>query len=172
MQILIADDSPAIRKALRRLLEAGHPWQITEVEDGQAAISKALQLRPDLVILDLAMPVSDGLTAAREISQALPEIPIVMYTMHRTQSLELAAQKLGVRKMLSKVQSQALVSTVEELLGESQSSLMPGNPNPLPLPESVRTPAGPPPAPEITVSSENSISPDAADSKQGKTPEI
>ena len=81
-RILIADDSPPVRKALHLLLEQTHGWSVIDAEDGQAAVSRALQYRPDLVVVDLAMPIMDGLTAARQISHALPQLPILMYTMH------------------------------------------------------------------------------------------
>lgn len=63
-------------------------------------MSRALQYRPHLVIVDLAMPIIDGLSAARQISHALPQVPILMYTMHWAPSLELAAQKSGIRKLI------------------------------------------------------------------------
>jgi CheY-like chemotaxis protein len=113
-RILIADDSPPVRRALVQLLEGA--YSVIEAEDGEAAFTLALELRPDLIILDLAMPVMDGLTAAREISNALPEIPILMYTMHWTPSLEVAAHKSGIRKLIPKVQSQTLLATIKELL--------------------------------------------------------
>jgi DNA-binding NarL/FixJ family response regulator len=168
-QILIADDSPAVRKALRQFLEASHPWDVIEVEDGQAALSRALELRPSLVILDLAMPVMDGLSAAREISKALPGIPIVMYTMHWSPPLDLAAQKSGVTRLIPKVDSGALLSAIEELLAvqESDSS----KPGPLPLAVAPPTAAAAP-DPEIIEASEKSpASIPGADAEKKNTPE-
>ena len=75
-RILIAEDNPAVRNALRTLLEGAGSWEILEVENGQQAIAKAPELKPNLIILDLVMPVMDGLSAARQISKLLPEIPI------------------------------------------------------------------------------------------------
>jgi CheY-like chemotaxis protein len=107
-RILIADDSPAVRRALAQLLAQDH--LVIEVADGQAAFTRSLELRPDLIILDLAMPVMDGLTAAREISGALPEVPILMYTMHWTPSLEVAAKKVGIRRLVPKTHSKMLLA--------------------------------------------------------------
>jgi len=115
-RVLIADDSPAVRRTLRHFLQADNAWEIVDAEDGQTAIARALEFHPDVIILDLAMPVMDGLSAAREISKALPEAAILMYTMHRTPHLEQEAQKCGVRKLVSKSQGAVLLSAVHDIL--------------------------------------------------------
>ena len=65
VRILIADDNPVVRTALRHLLESVGHWEIIDVENGLEAIAQAQEFRPNLIILDLVMPVMDGLTAAR-----------------------------------------------------------------------------------------------------------
>jgi len=115
-RILIADDNSTFRRALRRLLEKSGTWDITEAEDGQQAVSKALELRPDMIVLDLAMPSKDGLTAAREISAALPQTPLLMLTMHKSPQVEVEAQKVGIRRVLSKSDSSLLIPATQELL--------------------------------------------------------
>src|SRR5437016_14202916 len=102
VQILIADDNPVVRPALRHLLDSIDSWEILDAENGQEAIAQARELRPNLIILDLVMPVMDGLTAAREISKLLPETPLLMHTLHWSPQLEWEAQKVGVRKMIPK----------------------------------------------------------------------
>jgi YesN/AraC family two-component response regulator len=69
LRLLIVDDHEVVRLGLRRLLESSRPeWQICgEAEDGAKAIAKALELAPDVVIVDLAMPVMNGVQAATEI---------------------------------------------------------------------------------------------------------
>lgn len=116
VRILIADDNAVFRTTLRQVLQAVDHWDIVEASDGQEAISKAAETLPNLIILDLAMPAKDGLAAAREISQLLPQIPIVMCTMHKSAHLETEALKSGVRKILSKSESSLLVETVRQLL--------------------------------------------------------
>jgi DNA-binding NarL/FixJ family response regulator len=113
---LIADDSPAVRRTLRHLLQADTAWEIVDAEDGETAVARALEFRPDVIILDLAMPLKDGLSAAREISKALPEAAILMYTMHWTPHLEQEAQKCGVRKLVSKSQGAILLAEVHNIL--------------------------------------------------------
>jgi DNA-binding NarL/FixJ family response regulator len=61
------------------------------------------------------MPVKDGLNAVREISQLAPQIPILLYTMHKSAQLELEAQKSGIRKVLSKSDSGQLIASIQQL---------------------------------------------------------
>lgn len=117
-RILVADDNPIVRTTLRLLLEGIGQSGIIEAENGREAVSKTVELRPDVVILDLAMPVLDGLHAAREISQQLPQTPMLIYTMHWSPHLEVEAQKFGVRKIISKANSSLLLSSVQQLLDE------------------------------------------------------
>ena len=147
-RILIAEDNRTVRTALRGLLQSAGPWEIVEVENGLEAVAKAQELRPNLIILDLVMPVMDGLSAARQISKLLPEIPMLMHTMHWSPQIELEAQKVGVRQVVSKADSKLLVSTVRQFL----------TPEPAPplsiasatMPSNILTPNGvpPPPLPE------------------------
>lgn len=120
-RILIAEDALAVRTALRSLLESAGAWEIIEVQNGQEAVAKAQEFKPDLIILDLVMPVMDGLTAARQISKLLPEIPLLMHTMHWSPQVELEAQKVGVRRVVPKTNSTLLVSSVQEFLSPAQS---------------------------------------------------
>ena len=118
VRILISDDSEVYRQTLRRLLESVDQWQVTETRDGAEAVSRALEIHPDVVILDLAMPVKDGLTASREISQALPNAPILLCTMHSSPQVELEAKKVGARATISKTNSAAIVPAVQQLLAD------------------------------------------------------
>lgn len=118
-RILIADDNPTVRTALRSILQAAGPWEITDVGNGLEAIAKAQELKPQLIILDLVMPVMDGLVAARQISKLLPDTPLLMHTMHWSSQVELEAQKVGVRQVIPKSETRLLISTVEQILSES-----------------------------------------------------
>lgn len=122
-RILIADDHPAIRKVLRALIESHGEWQVCgEASNGFEAMAKAAELKPDLIILDLAMPVVDGIRAAREISSALPGLPILMHTMHGSPAVNLEAKKAGVTRVVSKGESgENLIGAIEELLKARQS---------------------------------------------------
>jgi two-component system, NarL family, response regulator DesR len=113
-RVLIADDNSVVRTAMRQLFDPGD-HEVIEAEDGYDAVRKTIELRPQVVILDLVMPDMDGLAAAREISQQFPELPLLMYTMHSSRALEIEAQKVGIRKVLPKSDSSLLIAAVEQL---------------------------------------------------------
>ena len=120
-RILIADDNPAVRTALRHLLENAGDWQIVDVENGQQAIAKAHEIHPNVILLDLVMPVMDGLTAARELSKLFPDLPLLMHTLHWSPQVELEAQKVGVRSVIPKADSKRLMSAIEQVLAGEPS---------------------------------------------------
>jgi len=105
---------------LRRLLETQAGWQVcAEAANGLEAVQKAAELKPDVIILDLAMPEMDGLHAAREILSTTPAVPILLHTNHAFSSLALEAKKNGIREVINKsISEQELVSAVEALLNE------------------------------------------------------
>jgi DNA-binding NarL/FixJ family response regulator len=90
--------------------------EILEAENGEAAVKQALKHKPDLVILDLAMPVIDGLTASRQIAKLLPDVPILMHTLYWSAQVEFEARMAGVRKVVPKSDSDALLSAVRDTL--------------------------------------------------------
>jgi len=120
-RILIADDNATFRKALRRLLEGVDHWEVIEAAEGQEAVTKSVETQPDVVLLDLAMPVKNGFVAAREISQLLPEIPALMCTMHLSPQVESEAQKAGIRQVLSKTDGTMILPTLRHWLNPPES---------------------------------------------------
>lgn len=116
IRILIADDNAAVRTAMRHVLESVDDWDIVEAEHGEEAVAKAEEIRPTLVILDLVMPILDGLTASREIAKLLPDVPILLHTLYFSLEVLIEAQKSGVRKIVPKSDSSALVSAVQDIL--------------------------------------------------------
>ena len=131
-RILIADDNLTFRKALRQLLERISDWQVIEAQDGEEAVSLASDTRPDVVLLDLAMPIKDGLTAALEISNFAPEIPILMCTMHMTPYIEVEAQKCGIRQVFSKTNSSLVIPAIRQLLSPQEPVAPSAEPIPIP----------------------------------------
>jgi len=124
-RVLIADDSPLTRKTLQDLLQT-HGWEVCgQAENGLDAVRMAVELKPDVVILDLAMPSMDGLTAARQISESLPTLPIVMHTLHDLPQLELEAKKNGVRCIVPKSESSRIITVLDELTSAGGSGYSP-----------------------------------------------
>ncbi len=84
LRLLIADDNAATRAATVALIEAGpHPVAIYEAANGQEAIQLAESVRPDVILMDVQMPLLDGITATRRIKQHWPTMRIVVLTMYR-----------------------------------------------------------------------------------------
>jgi two-component system chemotaxis response regulator CheY len=166
-RILIAEDNPVVRTALRGLLQSAGPWEIVEVENGLEAVAKAQELRPNLIILDLVMPEMDGLSAARQISKLLPEIPMLMHTMHWSPQIELEAQKVGVRQVVSKADSKLLVSTVRQFLTPEPAP--PLSIAPATIPPNILTPnvvpSSPLPEPGNAATPEKPDAPGSSDSE-------
>jgi CheY-like chemotaxis protein len=117
-RILIAEDRKSMRRALGVLFELHKNWQVCgEAEDANEAIRKAEELHPDLIVLDYKMPCSDGLQAANGILRVLPDVPMVMFTLYKTDELERAANSIGIRRVVGKEQGvQALFQAMEQLL--------------------------------------------------------
>ena len=119
MKILIADDKLHMRRVLRRLIEGHEGWDVcAEAEDGIQAVNRAKQVKPDLIILDLAMPELNGFEAASQISKALPGIPILMFTLYASPLVEKEAERVGVQQVISKSTGYMLVPAMEEALAQ------------------------------------------------------
>jgi DNA-binding NarL/FixJ family response regulator len=105
-KILVVDDVAAIRRSMRVYLEQESDLEICgEAENGKVAIDMVQELQPDVVILDLSMPVMNGLDAARVIKAIAPGTHIVMFTLHSYPHLLDEARKIGIERVLSKAGS-------------------------------------------------------------------
>ena len=115
--ILIVDDNAHVRRAVCELFKREEDFTICgEAANGREAIAKALELLPDLIVLDLSMPVMNGLDAARELKQLMPKVPLIMYTMFGDM-LQEQARLAGISELISKSQPAAiLVSKARSLL--------------------------------------------------------
>ena len=118
-KILIADDHAIMRKGIRSVLESRHDIEVYEVENGKEAIDRTHELRPELIILDVSMPVLDGFSAAREIKKSYPQIPILIFSLDRTEMFTEVAKKIGVNGYLSKNDvGETLLKAVEAALNK------------------------------------------------------
>ncbi len=133
IRILIADDNEILRDRLAELILEDHDgWEVcAAVENGQDAVEKAEELKPDLLVLDLAMPVMNGLEAARRIGRITPSVPILIYTLHNSSWVELEAKKAGARKVVFKPDVDALLKTIEDYI-EKKTYEVPSAPAPKP----------------------------------------
>ena len=103
IHVLIVDDHPLVRQGLRMVLGLQPDLQLVgEAADGVEAIQKAHQLQPDVIIMDLKLPVADGTTAIREIAQAYPQIRILILTAFETDDTITAALRAGAHGCLLK----------------------------------------------------------------------
>jgi len=117
-RIVVVDDNPAIRKILRNILEFNHDWMVCgEGVDGRDGVEKAKALNPDLIILDVSMPVMNGLEAARILHRIMPDVPVILCSLHTDKMLEMEARGAGVTAIFSKAENmQTLISKARELL--------------------------------------------------------
>jgi DNA-binding NarL/FixJ family response regulator len=101
--ILIVDDNATIRRSLRSWIEQEADWQVCgEAEDGKVAVEKVKELHPDIVLLDLQMPVMNGLEAARQIRVLAPGTAMVIFTMYTGGQLLKEARAVGIADVVSK----------------------------------------------------------------------
>ncbi|HEY4742810.1 MAG TPA: response regulator [Candidatus Acidoferrales bacterium] len=118
--ILVADDNFAIRKTLCRVFEIEKDYEVcAEAANGVEAIEMALKHRPDLIILDLSMPVMNGLEAARELKRLMPAIPIILFTQHASFTDKWLNAELLVDRIVSKSNPIDLIGHVRSLLPPS-----------------------------------------------------
>jgi DNA-binding NarL/FixJ family response regulator len=101
-KILIVDDSPHVRQAVRHSIEDRTDWEVFEAEHGKMALLMVGTHRPDIVLLDLSMPVMNGLEAAKEICKIAPDFPMIMFTMHQGREIVEAAMKAGLKHVFYK----------------------------------------------------------------------
>lgn len=103
INILVADDIPAIRQYLRNLLQASPGLSIVdEVGDGLAAVEKAEKMNPDIILMDISMPLVNGIEAARQILRLTPKVKIIFMTEHLSPELLLEALHTGASGYLIK----------------------------------------------------------------------
>jgi len=120
VRVLIADDSEQVRSAMSFLIR-GLGWEVCAVGDGEAAVEKAVEMKPDLLILDIAMPKRDGWSAGREIHASLPNIPILLYTLLPSAYIENQAKQMGFQGVVEKTNPTALIAAIRNALGDRYS---------------------------------------------------
>lgn len=115
--ILIVDDNAAVRRSLRALLEYNSDWIVGgEAANGYDAIVKAQQLHPDLVVLDMCLPIMNGLDVGKELKKQMPDVPLLMFTSADNSQLQKTALNAGFSNVTSKRDAPALVDSIRRLL--------------------------------------------------------
>ena len=104
LRVLIADDYEAVRVGLCAILRSADISVCAQAKNGEEAVEKSIQLRPDLVILDISMPGIGGIEAARQIRIFLPDVPILFFTTHNTPQLFAMAKSVGAQGFVTKDQ--------------------------------------------------------------------
>ncbi len=117
LRILIADDHEIVRHGMRRVIEQNPGWEVcAEAEDGQAAVALALREKPNIVVLDVSLPILNGLTVARRLHQELPGSDILMFSMHDDEETINGALAAGARGYILKTDcDQHLTAAIKAL---------------------------------------------------------
>ena len=126
IKILVADDHVMIRKIVTSTLEQEAGFEIVgEAENGLEAVRKAEALKPNVVILNVTMPVLDGFEAARQIRKKLPEVAIVILSSNADKQFIEEAKKIGVRAYVPKNEAAAaLVKAIEAAIRNEDFFIM------------------------------------------------
>lgn len=117
IRILIADDHELIRRGLRGLLEAQKGWEVcAEAADGRQAVEKARQTKPDIVVMDVSMPVLNGLEATRQIRKLVPSAEVLILTMHDSEQVVREVLEAGAHGYILKSDAgRDMVAGIESL---------------------------------------------------------
>jgi DNA-binding NarL/FixJ family response regulator len=103
IRVLVADDSELMRRKIRTTLEADRDIEICgEAENGLEAVRKALELRPDLVLVDLKMPLMNGLQATKGIKMLMPNLPVLVFTLYDFHQIRIESEKAGADAFVPK----------------------------------------------------------------------
>jgi CheY-like chemotaxis protein len=113
--VLIVDDHAVIRRMFREVCEAEH-LEVSEAENGAEAVQRAQDLNPQVIVLDLSMPVMNGLDAARELTVLMPHVPLLMLTNNAIGALESETRSAGISAVFCKANAGALKQALAHIL--------------------------------------------------------
>lgn len=125
IRLMLADDHRMLREGLRRSLTDEGFDVVGEASDGEEAVQLAASLRPDVILMDVTMPDVDGVEATRRIHQQLPDIRVVMLTMHADQSVIAEALRAGASGYLVKDCSTDEIADAVRMAASDDASLSP-----------------------------------------------
>jgi two-component system, NarL family, response regulator NreC len=117
VRVLVADDHPIVLRGLKTILDREGFEIAGEASDGAQAVARALDLQPDLIVMDISMPVMTGIEAAAQIRRALPSAKLLLLTVHTENRYILEALRSGVRGYVLKSRAaNELVEAIREIL--------------------------------------------------------
>jgi DNA-binding NarL/FixJ family response regulator len=118
VRILIADDHEVMRMGIRNLLESVPNWVVSgEAATGREAVERALDISPDVIIMDITMPEMNGFEAAAEIAQRRPDIPVIMFSLHLSEDVVARFKTGPIRGAVSKSEAaRDLLAAVRSVL--------------------------------------------------------
>jgi DNA-binding NarL/FixJ family response regulator len=127
LRVVIADDHPVVRDGLRALLDSLEGFEVVgQAADGAAAVREVQLTSPDVVLMDVRMPVMDGVAATRRIRTACPSTAVVMLTMHDDDATVLTAMQAGARGYLLKHAEQDEIVAAIRAVATGQAIFGPG----------------------------------------------
>ena len=116
-RILIADDHEVVRSGLRAILEAQNGWEVVaEAADGKEAVDRAVETKPDVAIVDYALPIANGGEVTRQIRARVPGVEVLIFTMHDNDDIVRDLLSAGARGYLLKSDARKfLIAAVESV---------------------------------------------------------
>jgi DNA-binding NarL/FixJ family response regulator len=122
MRCLLVDDHESVRMGVTAILSSRPNIEVCgEAANGLEAVGKARELKPDLIIMDVNMPVLDGIHSAKEIRVFLPEVPILFFSMHDGVYLVHEAKMAGVQGFVNKTEARATLLDAVDALVKKQT---------------------------------------------------
>jgi len=126
LRILVADDHGLVRRGARALLQARHGWRVVgEAANGREAVEKAIELKPDVAVVDIGMPELDGVEVARQIREAVPHTKVLVLTMHESDQMVRRALDAGARGYLLKSDLTDCLAKAVKAVSEGKRFLTP-----------------------------------------------
>lgn len=117
VRVVVADDHQIVLRGLKTILDNEGFEIVGEASDGREAVSRALELHPDLVVLDIGMPVMTGIEAAAEIRHSMPSLKLILLTVHTENRYVLEALRSGIRGYVLKSRAASeLIEAIHEVL--------------------------------------------------------
>jgi DNA-binding NarL/FixJ family response regulator len=119
IKLLVVDDAPFVREIVRHALRATDIEIIAEAEDGQEAVDLAVRLKPDVILMDIVLPLKNGIEAAKEIISKITNQKIVAFSTNDTESIVMKTLEAGCVSFLPKpFQRDELIAAIEQAAGK------------------------------------------------------